>query len=1616
MKKTLLAAIAMFLLFADKGHSQNFNWITPNKTYLKLYVNDDGMYRLSRADFASAGITTGGIDPRTVKVLYKGNQIPIYFSGEDDGTFDENDFMDFYAERNNGGPTKHLDANTNQNVYTTNEYYNMFSDTSIYWVDWGGANGLRMQRSSYVAPDNFPNNFHLKKAHFETDAFYYLGETRNPNSDFRYFSTERVVGEAWFWRSLTIDDNTFTQSINLSDVASTSQLCTLKVFAFTVSFTDSVLNEHRLEVKINSTIVDTLFANNLARIDASVPFPSNLLTNGADNVISLRYIPVLTGNYYPVLFLDFATLLYPAELKFTSGRLGASLTLQDTVSRKISVAGVNSSLPLNIYDIKNGIRIENSSVSGNNLTFSGRSDSKFEVINQNISKKPFRIEQRRVPDLVSSGNGADYVIVYNRLFETQAEQLRSHRETYNNYRSVKAEIRDIYDIFNYGMEDPVAVRYFMLNASQNWAQPSPKYLSLLGRASLDPKRNVASNEYYQNFVPTYGNPPTDGYFVNFNMGTFTYYHMVSVGRIPAYTIAEAQASVDKIIAYDQLTPQVWWKKFLTITGGGTRLEQQNFQSKSELILNNYILYPPISGNVSRVYRSDSAGYITYNYKDSIKKEFDRGALIANFIGHAAAQDWEIGLEDPSTLNNGPRQPLVLSFTCFTGKCAEPNLRSFGEKFFITPNKCAIGFVGTTGWSFSGIGDTYNQLMLKNYSQDSVRSVGEMVSYASKFISADSLGFASRNTVNCYNLIGDPATELKIPKNPEFDIRDNDYALSNPFPALGESVGLFVFPRNLGTYADSVKIRFNLKREGQISSTKDTLIRSFSYIDTLSHSFTIDTAGNYTMTVILDPDRRFNQEYTSNDSITIPLIIRNLSYVQIRPVDNALLNTTSFRFTGLNPNVDFTKANTKVIMQIDTSVLFNSPLAQTFTTSALSGLVTGFDVNLPVTEINTLYHIRTNAIINEDSSGWSDISNIIYNPGATDGSVSDSAYTVYTARREQFRFQDLVNVRQTSEGISLSTFTGNLYVKSYGSNGPEASYFTINNINYYSDGGANVGLNIAKIRKLTGQVPEIRNFRMNSAASSDSVVSFLNTFDTTHYMMLYIASYVPDSDSMRSNAKAKIREFGSINVDSVKRFDRFDTWAFFGFLGAQQTQVCDRFHRFFSNTVWTPLDCQITPQFSNPSGSITKSYGNADSWRNFSCESIVGPGNNIEFDLYGIPQEGSQPVILRTGLTSQQLVNIDTIDSYTYPSILLSARLSIDTVKGNSSPVYKSASVRYVPPAELAPDNYSLIGSDTSVQEGDSISFSVKYYNIGFKDVQSYTNKWYVKNQGFETVLRIDTITTPLRIDSSRSSSVTFSTSGLRDPKVRLDTMEIYFVTSLIGNANELFPFNNTALKSFVVQGDSVRPVIEVTYDGKQLINGDYVQKTPVVLLKFFDDSRMVINDTSNVKVYLDNRYVPYSINGAANPELTIEFPDDMFLQALVTYKPVLSAGEHRLRFIATDISGNFADSIVNTVVVNPDMGIIDIANYPNPMKTETNFMFNLTGEYNPTSCKIKIFTTAGRLIKEINTPAYVGYNSIYWDGKDDDGDYIANGTYLYKMIIQGNSQIETSIQKIAVLR
>jgi len=811
----------LFFLFLFSGSlsAQNYNWITPNQTYLKMYVASDGMYRVDKSDFVNAGITVTTIDPRTVKVYYKANQIPIYFFGEQNGTFDDADFFDFFGSRNYGGLTNAHDINNNV-IYTTDEYFNLYSDTSAYFIGWGGSYGLRFSDYYNSSSNAYPLDYYYQKQHFEQDLTYSLGQNVSGN-DYGNFSNDKYIGEGWYWRTMQTS-NFFDQVLNVNSLPITPQQCRLKVFAFPVNQETTILNEHRLALKMNTNQLDTMYRDNFNRFDTTVYFSSSLLVNG-NNTMRFLYRPA-TG-FAGVMNFDMFEVSYPRQFVFDSNSIYFNSDITDSTSRIFKVKGYLSSNPLNIFDTKNGTRIINYTFSNDTLIFVGKGNGNYQIINKNITKKPTRIKQRQVPNLVTSSTGADYLLVYNKLFETPAEQLRQYRNTHDGFRSIKAEIEDIYDIFNYGMEDPIAVRRFSKNVFDTWQTPKVKFLCLFGRGSIDPKKNFgASSVFYQNYVPVYGNPITDGYFANFNFGAFTYVHQISVGRLPAYNNQEAQDMVNKIISYESSSnlPDNFWKNNLMITVGSDRSQQVQFSAQANYFINSYIASPPISGDPHRVYKDDTTGYVTFNYKDSVLNELNRGSLIVNYIGHAGSNTWEMSLDDPTQLTN-TKYPLVLSMTCFTGKSSEPNFRGFGEKFIFTSNKGAIGFIGTTGWSFSGTGNTLNEYLLKAYSQDSLRRIGEISTKASNYLAPDSSSFAAKNTNNCYNLLGDPALLLLLPKYPEFVIENSDYKLSNVNPSIKEKINLKIFPRNLGTNADSCKIRYQLLKNYTLNKVCDTVV-------------------------------------------------------------------------------------------------------------------------------------------------------------------------------------------------------------------------------------------------------------------------------------------------------------------------------------------------------------------------------------------------------------------------------------------------------------------------------------------------------------------------------------------------------------------------------------------------------------------------------------------------------------------------------------------------------------------------------------------------------------------------------------------------------------------------
>ena len=133
----------------------------------------------------------------------------------------------------------------------------------------------------------------------------------------------------------------------------------------------------------------------------------------------------------------------------------------------------------------------------------------------------------------------------------------------------------------------------------------------------------------------------------------------------------------------------------------------------------------------------------------------------------------------------------------------------------------------------------------------------------------------------------------------------------------------------------------------------------------------------------------------------------------------------------------------------------------------------------------------------------------------------------------------------------------------------------------------------------------------------------------------------------------------------------------------------------------------------------------------------------------------------------------------------------------------------------------------------------------------------------------------------------------------------------------------------------------------------------------------------------------------------------------------LGFGEYSLLVKAWDVFNNFTSEIAYFSVVNDNELVLrDVYNYPNPFSSNTTFTFN-QNLIQPIDVKIRIYTIAGRMIREIEQHGISDrFVTIDWDGRDQDGSSIANGTYLYKVIVKTlDGERSTSITgKLAVIR
>jgi hypothetical protein len=189
-----------------------------------------------------------------------------------------------------------------------------------------------------------------------------------------------------------------------------------------------------------------------------------------------------------------------------------------------------------------------------------------------------------------------------------------------------------------------------------------------------------------------------------------------------------------------------------------------------------------------------------------------------------------------------------------------------------------------------------------------------------------------------------------------------------------------------------------------------------------------------------------------------------------------------------------------------------------------------------------------------------------------------------------------------------------------------------------------------------------------------------------------------------------------------------------------------------------------------------------------------------------------------------------------------------------------------------------------------------------------------------------------------------------------------------------------------------------------------VAARPTILCRIFDNSALLIADTGRVQVFLDEQRVAY---GDAGQLQLVSFPSGT-VRAEATYRPRLTGGRHVIEFFVRDASSN-PTYYRAEVQVDTDFHLRDVMNYPNPFREGTEFTYYLTQPADEVT--VKIFTLSGRQIATFDhAPTAAGFNRVAWNGRDADGDVLANGVYLYKLIAKSGERRLEEIQKCVVMR
>lgn len=702
-------------------------------TWLKILLEQDGIYRLNKADLENAGLSLTGIDLMNIKMFVAGSEIPIYIDGQTDGVFDDTDYIEFYGTKI-------------QSEYTR---------ANVYWLTIGNTAGLRMERKKGNLSGEHPIiDLSKTTAHFEKQKYY---ETSIPDGEGK---------DHWFWNYI-IAPSSADFNITLDNVANILATdCVLRYEYRGFSHTN-VNPDHRSVLSLNGhPLADDKWDGQLMFLN-EIDFPQAYLADGA-NTISVN-LPGNTGSSIDIIYINWFEIDY--WRKHLAQNDIFAFTGSGPGTYQFEIKGFTQPT-VELFDVTDPEKVKqilyfDIKPEGGfyTLKFQDNLEGDHRYLALTLEKilKPKSLFRHENSRLRSSENIADYIIITHEKFYDNITPLANLR-TSQGLKVLTIKIEDIYDEFNDGIKNPQAIQDFLSYAYHNWQQPAPTYVLLVGDATYDYKNVLGFGD--NDYMPTH-------LFETFTYHTETcsdnWFACVSgedhlpdllIGRLPARETAEVDACLDKIINYESNPASGdWYKKVILVADNAD--DGGNFETISD----NLTSIIPADVVALKVYLRDlgSAGAT----RGVIIDKINQGSLITNYVGHGSLDNWAsetiFKKDDIGLLCNGYKLPLLVTLSCLNGffHHAE-NAYSLAEMFLLGREKGAIAAFSPSGFGYTNADEILAQTLYTAFFNNNDVVLGSAIAEAKIALFASSNLY--QDHIEFYNLLGDPSLRLNVKPN------------------------------------------------------------------------------------------------------------------------------------------------------------------------------------------------------------------------------------------------------------------------------------------------------------------------------------------------------------------------------------------------------------------------------------------------------------------------------------------------------------------------------------------------------------------------------------------------------------------------------------------------------------------------------------------------------------------------------------------------------------------------------------------------------------------------------------------------------------------------------------